>query len=157
MTQKNGTIEFTRGLKQAACVYNPMTKKLMKFNKFSDKYFTADPSEIKILDKLGYERSCVKLDGVKVDVESLSEADVVRVMRALELRAEKLGVDTPEIKVEDTVTSEAVVETKEEVTVDEEIKEEDKEEFFKEKEDKRIEKVIKKNKLSSKLAAEIGE
>lgn len=103
MTQKNGTVEFFRDIKQAAAVFNPGSKRLMKFNLNSNKYFTADPSEIEILDRLGYKRGCVKIDGVKVNVEDMTDDELERVKRAIEIRSQKLGVKPPVIKEDEEV------------------------------------------------------
>lgn len=156
MTQKNGTVEFKRNEKQAAFVHNPYTGRLMRFNKESDKYFTADPTEIKILDKLGYERGAVKLDGVKVDVESLSADDIERVMKALAKRAERLGVSTPNIKEPEADVVEAVVEDVKEFKDDVELDNKEEVVEIPEVKEEKVEAKGKKR-LSSKLMSEIEE
>jgi hypothetical protein len=122
MTQKNGTVEFFRDIKQAAAVFNPGSKRLMKFNLNSNKYFTADPSEIEILDRLGYKRGCVKIDGVKVNVEDMTEDEFERVKRAIEIRSQKLGVKPPVIKEDEKVVEDIKAEDEKVVEVPEDIK-----------------------------------
>ena len=129
---------------------------MISFDKMSSKFFTHDPIIIKTLDALGYKRGKIKIDGVAVFVENMTDDEKARAQRNLERKAEKMGVEAPKIEPEVEFDGKGDFESKIETSIKEEIEaidvkkpeEESKPEVKKEKEKK-------KSKASMRLKKEV--
>lgn len=122
MTQKNGTIEFIREEGQAPNVFIKETKKMVSFCKMSKKLFTNDPFVIIALDRLGYKRGKVKVDGVAVLASLMTEDEKERAQKNLARQAEKVGSEIPKViisEIDDSVKEDEVKEEIKEVVIDE--------------------------------------
>lgn len=124
MTQKNGTIEFIREEGQAPNVFIKETKKMVSFCKMSKKLFTNDPFVIIALDRLGYKRGKVKVDGVAVLASLMTEDEKERAQKNLARQAEKVGSEIPKViisEIEDSVKEDEVKEEIKEVAQEKEV------------------------------------
>lgn len=165
MTQKNGTIEFIKG-DGAPLVYVKEIKKMFSFNKMSGKLFTHDPFVIKTLDRLGYKRGKVKIDGVAVLADKMTEDEKTRVQKNIDRKVEKISKEIPnvpkvDLKTEEVKENKVAEEAIEQKVSNDSVKEAEATEAVEEakeqkKEAKKETKKDKKKKPSSKLKKEIG-
>lgn len=149
MTQKNGTIEFIREEGQAPNVFIKETKKMVSFCKMSKKLFTNDPFVIITLDRLGYKRGKVKVDGVAVLASLMTEDEKERVQKNLARQAEKVGSEIPKVIISEIDDSVKEDEIKEEIK-------EEKETIVDEPKVEKKENKKQKKSASSRLKKEIG-
>ena len=149
MTQKNGTIEFIREEGQAPNVFIKETKKMVSFCKMSKKLFTNDPFVIITLDRLGYKRGKVKVDGVAVLASLMTEDEKERAQKNLARQAEKVGSEIPKVIISEIDDSVKEDEIKEEIK-------EEKETIIDEPKVEKKENKKQKKTASSRLKKEIG-